>query len=43
MLARMAAGRKLLALREKFMRSGGELLDSEGFANELKQRWGGLA
>ena len=38
-----ATGRKLLALREKFIRSGGELLDSEGIANELKQRRGGLA
>ena len=36
-----ATGRKLLALREKFIRSGGELLDSEGIANELKQRRGG--
>jgi hypothetical protein len=33
-----ATGRKLLALRERFIRSGGELLDSEGIANELKQR-----
>jgi hypothetical protein len=38
-----ATGRKLLALRDKFIRSGGELLDSEGIANELKQRRGGLA
>jgi hypothetical protein len=38
-----ATGRKLLVLREKFIRSGGELLDSEGIANELKQRRGGLA
>ena len=38
-----ATGRKLLALRDKFIRSGGELLDGEGIANELKQRRGGLA
>src|ERR1035441_10176135 len=38
-----ATGRRLLALREKFIRSGGELLDSEGIAAELKQRRGGLA
>ncbi len=35
-----ATGRKLLALREKFIRSGGQLLDSEGIASELKQRRG---
>jgi hypothetical protein len=29
--------------RLHFIRSGGELLDSEGIANELKQRRGGLA
>ena len=38
-----ATGRKLLALREKFIRSGGELLDSDGIADELKRRRGGLA
>ena len=38
-----AMGRKLVALREKFIRSGGELLDSEGIASELKRRRGGLA
>ncbi len=38
-----ATGRKLLALRETFIRCGGKLLDSEGIANELKQRRGGLA
>ena len=38
-----AMGKRLLALRAKFIRSGGELLDSEGIANELKQRRGGLA
>ena len=36
-------GRKLLALREKYIRAGGELLDSEGIAEELRQRRGGLA
>ena len=29
-----ATGRKLLALRAKFIRSGGELLDSDGIADE---------
>ncbi|MCX6922697.1 MAG: hypothetical protein NT154_05700 [Verrucomicrobia bacterium] len=38
-----ATGRKLLAVREKFIRSGGWILDSEGIASELKQRRGGLA
>jgi Arc/MetJ-type ribon-helix-helix transcriptional regulator len=38
-----ATGRKLLALREKYLRAGGELLDSEGIAEELRQRRGGLA
>jgi Arc/MetJ-type ribon-helix-helix transcriptional regulator len=38
-----AMGRKLLALREKYIRAGGELLDSEGIAEELRQRRGGLA
>ena len=36
-------GRKLLALREKFIQRGGELLDSEGIAQELRERRGGLA
>ena len=38
-----ATGRKLLALREKFIRFGGELLDGDGIADELKRRRGGLA
>ena len=38
-----ATGRKLLALREKYLRAGGELLDSEGIAEEVRQRRGGLA
>jgi hypothetical protein len=38
-----ARGRKLLALREKYIRAGGELLDSEGIAEELRHRRGGLA
>lgn len=36
-------GRKLLSLRQKYIRAGGELLDSEGIAEELRQRLGGLA
>jgi hypothetical protein len=38
-----ATGRKLLKLREQFLAKGGELLDAEGIANELRQRRGGLA
>lgn len=37
------AGRKLLALREQFIKAGGELLDSEGITEELRSRRGGLA
>ncbi len=40
---RTETGRRLLALRRKFIQSGGELLDSEGIANELRERRGGLA
>lgn len=40
---RTETGRKLLALRSKFIRGGGELLDSEGIASELRDRRGGLA
>jgi len=40
---RTETGRKLLALRNQFIRSGGELLDSEGIAEEVRQRRGGLA
>jgi len=36
-------GRKLSALRQKFVDSGGELLDAEGIATELRERRGGLA
>jgi hypothetical protein len=38
-----ATGRKLLKLRNQFLAQGGELLDTEGIANELGQRRGGLA
>ena len=37
-----AAGRKLLMLRNQFVAQGGELLDAEGIAAELRQRRGGL-
>lgn len=37
-----AAGRKLLALRNQFVAQGGELLDADGIAAELRQRRGGL-
>lgn len=35
-------GRKLLKLRNKFLAQGGELLDADGIAEELRQRRGGL-
>jgi hypothetical protein len=35
-------GRKLLRLRQRFIAEGGELLDSEGIARELKSRRGGV-
>ena len=38
-----ASGRKLLKLRNQFLAEGGELLDAEGIAEELRQRRGGLA
>ena len=38
-----AAARKMLKLRERFIARGGELLDSEGIAEELRQRRGGLS
>ena len=38
-----ATGRKLLKLRQQFLAQGGELLDSDGIAEELRQRRGGLA
>jgi hypothetical protein len=36
-----AAGRKLLKLRNQFLAQGGELLDADGIAHELRQRRGG--
>jgi hypothetical protein len=38
-----ATGRKLLKLRHQFLAEGGELLDADGIADELRQRRGGLA
>lgn len=35
-------GRKLLKLRRKFLAQGGELLDAERIAEELRRRRGGL-
>ncbi len=37
-----ATGRKLLKLRNRFLAQGGELLDAEGIAEELRQRRGGV-
>jgi hypothetical protein len=37
-----AAGRKLLKLRQRFLASGGEVLDVEGIEAELRQRRGGI-
>jgi len=37
-----ATGRKLLKLRKQFLAQGGELLDADGVAEELRQRRGGL-
>ena len=37
-----AAARKMLKLREQFIAQGGELLDSDGIAEELRERRGGL-
>jgi hypothetical protein len=39
---RTATGRKLLTLRERFLEGGGELLDPEGIAQELRERRGGV-
>jgi Arc/MetJ-type ribon-helix-helix transcriptional regulator len=36
-------GRKLLKLRTQFLAQGGELLDADGIAEELRQRRGGLS
>jgi len=38
-----ATGGKLLKLRNQFLVQGGELLDADGIAGELRQRRGGLA
>jgi hypothetical protein len=37
-----ATGRKLLKLRNQFLAQGGELLDADGIAEEIRQRRGGL-
>ena len=37
-----ATGRKLLKLRHQFLAQGGELLDEDGIAQELRERRGGL-
>jgi hypothetical protein len=37
-----ATGRKLLNLRQKYIDEGGELLDEEGIARELRSRRGGV-
>jgi hypothetical protein len=39
---RTASGRKLLKLRNQFLAEGGELLDADGIAEELRKRRGGL-
>jgi len=36
-----AVGRKLLKLRARYVAQGGELLDAEGIAEELRRRRGG--
>lgn len=36
-------GRRLLALRQEFIKSGGKLLSPEEISEELRQRRGGLA
>jgi hypothetical protein len=38
-----ANGRKLLKLRKEFLRQGGELLDADDIAGELRQRRGGIS
>jgi len=38
-----ATGRKLLKLRNQFVAQGGELLDAQGIADELRRRRGGLS
>ena len=36
-------GRQLVELRRDYVSGGGELLDAEGIASELRERRGGLA
>lgn len=38
-----AYGKKLLALRQKFIDSGGQLVDDDEILREIKERRGGLA
>lgn len=38
-----AAGKRMAALRARYVASGGELLTPDGIAAELRQRRGGLA
>jgi hypothetical protein len=38
-----STGRRLLELRNQFLAQGGELLDADGIAKELRHRRGGLA
>jgi hypothetical protein len=38
-----ATGRKLLKLRSQFLAQGGELLDADGIAEELRERRGGVS
>ena len=37
------AGKKMAALRARYVAGGGELLDAEGIAAEIRERRGGLA
>lgn len=43
LVPKTAAGRRMLALRRKFVKRGGRLLDAEGITAEIRQRRGGLA
>jgi hypothetical protein len=40
---RTEAGKRRRLLRQRFIKQGGELLDTEGIAAEVRQRRGGLA
>jgi Arc/MetJ-type ribon-helix-helix transcriptional regulator len=40
---RTAMGKRLWSLRKRFVSEGGELLDAQDIARELRQRRGGLA